>query len=119
LDASCLPYFALSECFNKRDDPKAFENELTKRLDMYKADKTWGLVKKIAKVYREPLRFRLVELADTYLTVGNKEIDVSGQEGQKPSELGPTLFQMIADNQVKAKIDAKQQMISFIDAAAT
>ena len=63
-----------------REATQAFENELTMRLDKYKQDRTWGLVKKIARVYREPVRLRLVELADTYLTVGNKEVQVAGDK---------------------------------------
>jgi len=34
----------------------------------FEKDKNWGLVKKLAKVYRQPLRLRMVELSDTYLT---------------------------------------------------
>jgi len=73
-------------------------------------DKNWGIVKKIAKVYREPIKLRLVELADIYLTVGNKEVDTSGygeKSGSKTDTklLETTLFQMITDGVVKAKMD--------------
>jgi len=83
LDSTCLPYFTLSECFLNRENPQAFENELTMRLERYKQDRTWGLVKKVARVYREPVRLRLVELADTYLTVGNKEVQVAGDKSNQ------------------------------------
>ena len=104
--------------------PQAFESELAAKEERYKADRNWGLVKKIAKVYRQPLRLRLVDLADTYLTVKNSEVDTSGY-GEQPGAKGDanilegTLFQMIADGQIRAKIDAKQKMISFLDASAT
>ncbi len=69
------------------------------RLEKYKQDKTWGLVKKLARVYREPLRLRLVELADTYLTVGYKEVNLSGYGEKDPkkasvnsAQLDSTLF---------------------------
>ena len=81
--------------------------------EKFKADHNWGLVKRIAKVYRQPIRLRLVELADTYLTVKNSEIDTASY-GEKAGSKGDakilehTLFSMIIDGQVKAKIDSKQ-----------
>ena len=124
LESQCYSYFALSEAFLARDAPTVFENELSAKEERYRADKNWGLVKKIAKVYRQPLRLRLVDLADTYLTVKNSEVDTSAY-GEQPGGKGDanalegTLFQMIADGQIKAKIDSKQKMISFLDASAT
>ena len=124
LEQTCLPYFALSESFLIRESPQNFEQELSHKEERFRADRNWGLVKKVAKVYRQPLKLRLVELADTYLTVKNTEVDTSAY-GEQPGTKGdakvlePTLFQMITEGQIKAKIDAKQQMISFIDTSAT
>jgi|LauGreDrversion4_2_1035121.scaffolds.fasta_scaffold363664_1 COP9 signalosome complex subunit 3 len=78
LESTCIPYFNLSEAFLNRENPVLFENEMQAKEEKFKADKNWGLVKKIAKVYRQPIRLRLVELADTYLTVKNNEVDTSG-----------------------------------------
>jgi COP9 signalosome complex subunit 3 len=124
LEQTCLAYFSLGESFLARDNPQIFEQELSHKEERFRADRNWGLVKKVAKVYRQPLKLRLVELADTYLTVKNTEVDTAAY-GEQPGTKGdakalePTLFQMITLGQIKAKIDAKQQMISFIDTSAT
>jgi len=77
LEQTCLAYFSLGESFLSRDNPQNFEQELSLKEERFRADRNWGLVKKVAKVYRQPLKLRLVELADTYLTVKNTEVDTS------------------------------------------
>jgi hypothetical protein len=52
----------------------------------------------------------------------NTKSKVEGNEystNQDASVIERTLFEMITDNQLKAKIDVSQQMISFIDITAT
>ncbi len=110
-------YQKLAETFLNRDKPLEFEELFRLGQKEFTEDKNWGLVKKLAKVYREPLRLRLVEHADTYLTLKNSEIDTSTYlEGVPNANLEATVFGMITSGQVKAKLDAKQAMISFIDA---
>lgn len=52
--------------------------------DEFEKDKNMGLIKKLAKVFRQPLRIKLVELSDTYLTLKSNEIDTSSYVKDKP-----------------------------------
>lgn len=98
--------------------PIVFEETFRIGQKDFTEDKNWGLIKKLAKVYREPLRIRLVEHADTYLTLKNSEIDTSTYlESAPKANLEGTVFTMITSGQLKAKLDSKQQMISFLDAS--
>ena len=74
------------------------------------------MIKRLAKVFRQPLRIKLVELSDTYLTLKSNEIDTSSYRKDQPQPtLEATLFDMITSSQVKAKMDERQHMISFIE----
>jgi len=95
-----------------------FEELLVMRLEEFEKDKNMGLIKKLAKVFRQPLRIRLVELSDTYLTLKTSEIDTStyNKNVLQPT-LEHTLFDMITSGQVQAKLDERQAMISFIESS--
>ena len=79
-----------------REQPLVFEELLVMRLEEFEKDKNMGLIKKLAKVFRQPLRIRLVELSDTYLTLKTSEIDTStyNKNVLQPT-LEHTLFDMI------------------------
>lgn len=62
-------YQNLVETFLNPEKPIAFEELLLMRQEEFERDKNWGLIKKLAKVFRQPLRLRIVELSDTYLTL--------------------------------------------------
>ncbi len=118
MEGSFPLYSKLAETFLNRDAPLAFEETFRLGQKEFTDDRNWGLVKKLAKVYREPLRIRLVEHADTYLTLKNSEINTSTYlEGVASTNLESTVFTMITAGQLKAKLDTKQQMISFLDAS--
>ncbi len=50
----------------------------------FEKDKNMGLIKKLAKVFRQPLRIKLVELSDTYLTLKSDEINTASYVKDQP-----------------------------------
>ncbi len=50
----------------------------------FEKDKNMGLIKKLAKVFRQPLRIKLVELSDTYLTLKSDEINIASYVKDQP-----------------------------------
>ena len=116
------------ETFLNREKPASFEELVIAKSNEFVQDNNLGLVKRLIKTYRQPLRIRMVELSDTYLTLKLNEIDTSSyfigeshhQAVAKPVHLDgaglqKVLTEMIADGQIEAKIDQKQKMISFVD----
>lgn len=103
-------YSLLVDAFVNREKPLIFEELLLLKSEEFEKDKNMGLVKKLAKVFRQPLRIKLVELSDTYLTLKNNEIDTSSyiKDANPPlPSLEKTLFDMITSGQVKAKLDQR------------
>lgn len=72
----------MAEAFLNREKPTVFEEVLTLKQEEFMKDQNLGLIKKIVKAYREPLRLRMVELSDTYLTLKIDEIDTSSYTQQ-------------------------------------
>lgn len=70
-------YSALIDAFLTPEKPLVFEELLIMKQEEFEKDRNWGLVKKLAKVFRQPLRLRMVELSDTYLTLKLAEINTS------------------------------------------
>ena len=77
LESAYPSYSQLVDAFINRDKPLVFEELLFVKQEEFEKDKNLGLIKKLAKVFRQPLRIKLVELSDTYLTLKSNEIDTS------------------------------------------
>ena len=98
LDNGFSSYTLLVDAFVNREKPLIFEELLLLKEEEFKKDMNIGLIKKLAKVFRQPLRIKLVELSDTYLTLKNNEIDTSTyiKDANPPlPSLEKTLFDMI------------------------
>ena len=70
-------YTAFAEAFIKSDKQHVFEELLIAKAEDFMKDQNLGLVKKLAKVHKESLRLRMIELSDTYLTLKLSEIKPS------------------------------------------
>lgn len=113
LETACPTYQTLYNVFVARTDSQFEELILTREVE-FAGDKNLGLLQIIAKAYREPLRLKLIQLSDTYLTL--KVADVA----EKPENIAAVegiIFDMITDGLMHAKIDSKQKIISFIESA--
>lgn len=76
LEQSFPSYHNLAEFFvNSKSKPQAFEEYFASKAEEFIKDQNLGLVKKLAKAFREPLRIKMVELSDTYLTLKLNEIE--------------------------------------------
>lgn len=60
-----------------------FEELIMLKQEEFQKDQNIGLLKKLIKVYRQPLRLRMVELSDTYLTLKLSEIKTSTYSQQQ------------------------------------
>ena len=72
------------DAFINRDKPLVFEELLLMKNEEFEKDKNMGLIKKLAKVFRQPLRIKLVELSDTYLTLKSDEINIASYVKDQP-----------------------------------
>ena len=72
------------DAFINRDKPLVFEELLVMKNEEFEKDKNMGLIKKLAKVFRQPLRIKLVELSDTYLTLKSDEINTASYVKDQP-----------------------------------
>jgi len=110
-------YSQLVDTFLSRDKPMGFEELIITKSGEFAQDNNLGLVKRLVKTYRQPLRIRMVELSDTYLTLKLNEIDTSTYFQDESLQhtttkhtldgaaLQKVLTEMIAEGQIDAKID--------------
>jgi hypothetical protein len=70
-------YSQLVDTFLNREKPIGFEEVIITKSSEFMLDGNLGLLKRLVKTYRQPLRIRMVELSDTYLTLKLNEIDTT------------------------------------------
>eukprot|EP00347_Sterkiella_histriomuscorum_P002309 403368654 len=111
LETNLQLYKNLANFFVNKDDNQ-FNQIIEKNQEEFMRDNNLGLIKKLIKIYQ---RKRIQELSETYLTLRYTEMKNAVRELQDQNHIEQTLFEMINNDQIHAKIDSEKAMITFID----
>jgi len=106
----CSAYLEFSIAFDKHDTVKCVTNSQQFQ-ELYKKDNNLGLIKQCLSALS---RNTIQRLTETYLTLSLSDI-AKLSKLSSPQEAEKILFSMIENGEIKAKINQKNKMVSFIE----